>query len=828
MGFVEQRLRASNQVSWGGLAVCGLALTFGSGCTEDPREGVGPPSGGPPIEGGTLLAELEIEAPTRSTFLLHGCIPVPPGTFPRADGLLPLAIRGPNGFIVPTQVEVVSSYAHPSQGADVVEVTGRVGLPSGVAAGEKVVYEVVYEPHEPGDVWLSQDVLALVNDPGKVLLRAEDVFGNVYEADILSNLRGPGNETFTQLLSEGLASAQGRSYNVMKPVGATIGAPTGALPHFFGVHAYVTAWTQTEGLSVALRVHNGFDGYDESTSDDDPLGVVYFKKLELVMPSAWTAMLDFQDVAAGPSYQQSGTLILPLISPNLNGDMHLMPHQAQLQRRLGIAKASDPSLALHLAFDEGLGFVRAGQSADRVELYSWWNESTARYWPQKQPLPDLTHVGMSNLESGLTNNYWMVRTALETGAPGNFQVPSAALGWAHPWGVSYGGMTGGTEIHLYDGLELAQARTNKGWKFMQAAQRMLNDRQPSALYDRSGEPSSLEKWVIQGASFPFIGFNFNQTLKNGPDPFGFDQAPHFQVAYVQQNGLEPDYQNALWSYAPIDFQHYVRYTRVPKVLAWLGNDAMAKDDIKQVAENYRMSYNEYPNSSGQFASGSGLWASQSFVQQTPHHGFGWGRGEAWGLDAVVSAYALNDASYRNQVSGWLAKNADVVAAGQVTCSGFIQAQVVGGWLGGQWRTRSGPEHAIVENALWGLKETVFRDADSGRFAQTEHVLTEATRAMIGPLSWSTQFNGPWFVVAVTDQNLSIPPYCGSGPPGGAGGGGDYYQGWSSLAYGYQLTGDVEFLQKGSLMTGGFDLLPWLQNQGVKNMTNQAALLATLQ
>jgi hypothetical protein len=81
---------------------------------------------------------------------------------------------------------------------------------------------------------------------------------------------------------------------------------------------------------------------------------------------------------------------------------------------------------------------------------------------------------------------------------------------------------------------------------------------------------------------------------------------------------------------------------------------------------------------------------------------------------------------------------------------------------------------------------------------------------------------------VSDKDLGLPPYCNSVPAGGAGMGPDHYQGWSSLAYGYQLTGDDEFLQKASLMGDNGDLLTWLQNQGTGNIVNQSALLALLQ
>lgn len=805
------------------VGVFGLCLLAACAPSE-PRDEELPP----PIEGGTVLAVLELQAPTQDEFVVRGTVPVPPGIFPREDGQLPLSIRGANGFVVPTQVRVVSRYADDAQGADVVEVSGRVALPSDAVPGQKLAFQVVYDLHAPAPVKLHSSVAAVLDAPGSVKLRAVDVFGRVYERDLFQGLRAEDGVALEAEIARGVSSARLRSYGVLEPSGAPIGAPDGALPHFFGVHAYVTALANAPGFHLALRVHNGFDGYDDPSTDDDPLGAVYFKTIELLVPSDWVPMLDIVDVGSGAIYAEGSYSVLPLVAPLTGGKMHLMPHLAQFQRRLGVSLAGAPDLALHLAADEAQAFVSKGMSPEGQELWSWWNEDTARYWPQKQPLPNLDHLDPAPIQSKFTSQYWMVRTALESGNPGDFQVPSGALGWAHPWGVSYGGMTGGVEIHLYDGIELANVRTNQGWKYTQTIQRMLNDRQPTAIYDRQGTPTELEKWVIQGSSFDYIGFDFWQTLKNGNDPFGFNSAPQFQVQYVQAQGLTPDYQAALLGYSPIDFQHYVRYTRIPKILAWLGNDWLAKDDLQQVAENFRLSHHEYPNSSGNPASGSGIFSSEQFVAEYPNQGFGFGRGEAWGLDALCAAFGLGSIDYRNKTRYWFARVADTVANGQTNCSGFVQAQVVAGWLGGQWRTRSGPEHSIVEHSLWGLKESVFAGVDPGRMAQTEDVLAGAAYAMIGPMAWSPQDQAPYFAVAVSDVNLAIPPYCGSVPDGGAGMGPDSYLSWCSLSYGYQVTGDQEFLDKAAAMCGNADVLQWLQNQGTSNIVNQAAMLALLQ
>lgn len=839
------RHAAANQSTWARRPVrTAFALAFAgtllgvSSCTsgagvdapaqaDDLFTSPGTEDNAPPSPGGAVVAELELDVPTRSSFVLHGTIPVPPGTYPRPDGLEPFSIRNSDGMVVPTQVEIVSRYAADADGADVIEVLGRVDLPGGAKPGERVSYQVVEDPHPKGLLPVSDTLLQLLLKEDNVRLVADDVFGNTYEVDVFHNLRAYNNTKLSKLLRRGDAAVQLRTYDVMKSdYNIPSGAPSGKLDHLFGVHAYTTIWSGEDAINLDLRVVNGFDGHDTYTSDDDPIGKVYFKSLELVIPPQWALVLDVEDPTVGDPFKAADGTHYPLIAANGDGTMHVMHHQAQFNRRLALALKGDETTAYSLAYNEGQAFCKKGFAPGGAELYSWWNSNTARYFPQRHKLPDLSFLGTSGIAGKLSSDYYMARTALETGNPGNYAVPSPAHGYTHPWGVKYGGMTGGIEINLYDGLELAQAGNNRGWKFYQFAHRMVMDRQMTTLYSRWGEPTSIEDWVIDG-SFKHINFDFWLRLLGSNDPFGFYKAPSYQINHVATAGMAPGYEWGIGGYEPIDFQHYIRLTRVPKILSWLGNDALAKDDLKHAAEIARMSWHEYPKANGKTASGSGLYGQQSFVQSHPNHGIAFGRGQAWSLDAVVAAYSVQDQAYRAQVKPWLEQTADVVAQGQASCSGFIQA-INNKWLNYQFRSRSSVEQAITENALWGLKEAAFRGADSARLAQTEDVLVKSTQAMIGPMAWVPGWNAPWFLLAVTPKDLSQPAYCGTLPQGGSGNGPDEFQTWSSFAYGYELTGDPIFLQRAQEMSFSNDLLAAIMNDGLDNMVNKAALLAILQ
>jgi hypothetical protein len=358
--------------------------------------------------------------------------------------------------------------------------------------------------------------------------------------------------------------------------------------------------------------------------------------------------------------------------------------------------------------------------------------------------------------------------------------------------------------------------------------RMHAERMPLQLWKQNGDPVEVRDVLVQGPNFAYVPMNYYVVLLSGPDPFGFDKAPQFQIQAVQQGGLQPPYESQLAGYSPIDVQHFVRVTRSLKTLVWLANDQLAVDELRHAAGIAHLSYHEYAVNSSGLPAASGILGAEQFVAANPGKGLNFGRGEAWSLDAIVAWYALADDAWRAPMRRYFERVSDLVANGQVPCTGFVQASPVSGWLGGLFRSRSNPESAIADNALWAIKERVFKGVDAGRVAQTESVIRDAAYGMIGPLGWSTQANAPWFNVAVTSLGAPYVPYCLSLPSGGAGGGGDNYQSWCSFAYGWELTGDPIFLQRATAMSGGGNLLQNLMSGGVDNLQNKAALLATLQ
>jgi hypothetical protein len=748
-------------------------------------------------QSGEVVGAFELAAPPSEEFILRGTLPIPRGTFPRADGATPFEIRNYDGTLSPAQVEVVTWYPDATDGADVVELLARVRRNPTVTPGNYVRFEIVDSPHAWRRPRLTASVDALRQTPFGIELRTRDVFGNLYRADLR---RGEFSRDELRLGSE---VQELRCYDVLQPVSPTIG-PTATLPHMMSAHSYVSYWARENVITLDVRIHNAASGNDKSLAVpwDDAQAKMYFDSLDLIVPQGWTVLQDFEDPFFGPATAFGNRTKVPLVKPNANGKPHVIGQQAQFERRLAICPVGNEARAREFLDCAFLGFCRKGVNVQNHEYFSWWNPQTARYFPQRHLLPMLDHLTLASIRAKLRNDLNAHTDAVLLGtSEGQYPLDAAALGWAHPWGVAYGGMTSGNEIYLYDGVPTAIAASNEGYRYMSLRHRLYTDRMPDALFDKDGRPTSLQDWVVHGPQFDYVPSLFFQVLLQGYDMFGFSTAPTHHVAYVAANGLEPDYEPELLSYMPIDLQHLGRYLNSPKVLVWLGNDAMAKDDLLMQAEISRLSYHDMPTSASGTAIVSGMATSIAGVNAHPHVGFAFGRGHGWSIDAMCAAYSFQDAAWRAQAKEWFDDVVWLVGQGQASCTGVIQAQVSSKFLNAQHRARQSIEQAIVENALWSMRECVYKSVDAPRLADLEGTLVRSLYSMIGFPGWSTTQNAPWSVLAVGPLDILQPLYCTSLPSGGTDGIVDRYQTPSSFAYGWELTGDPLFLDRAIDMQG---------------------------
>ena len=835
-GTASFRGYRGGNTSWLSVALTGLIVGC-SGGQGAPATGGDPnlPSGGGfnlsgspdgEVSEGEIIGSIVVEAPVSRDFVLTATLPVPKGTL--TDGALaePLSVRTSGGSAAPTQVEIVSRYPNLADGADVVQIISHVRRPDGVAPGTPVRYEVGVNPHRRHELELPTSVTDFLSAPGALKLQARDVYGNSYNADLLADVRSGNGDA--RVLADGHVMRKVRTHEILLPESVVQGQ-TATLPHMMGVHAYVTAFRGQEFLGVDLHVHNGMDGLDASSSADDALDDLYFRDLVLRLPSGWRAAFAVDNPAGGENAVAGAWNNFQLIEERSDGRVHLMPKLARMARRLVIYKPAAEERALEQLNAGWQGFCAAGDSPNGNAYYSWWNSETARYWAQNQQLPNLDYIGIENLREEFNSKCDLAETQFRTGASGPHPIQSGALGWAHPWGVAYQGMTGGDEINILDGHLLAASASRRGYQYTQMRMRGYCDRQPQALYGVDGDPTCVEDILVSGGgSETYMLGTFFHVPTGSADPFGFQQAPMQQAQSVLTAGTVADYAEELQDWMPIDYQHYIRFTKDLKTLAWLGNDAMAKDLLAASAENFRMSYHQYRNDSGGYTQVTGLRNSMDLVAQYPGQGLPFGRGESWGIDANLCAYAFQGEEFRTARRSWLNIICDTVVEGQSNCTGNIEAYHIAHLFGGQAMVRQAMEASFIDATLWGMAATVFDGVDESRKnALLNAVVGNATATVSAPF-WNETANAPWSTIACGPSDPSQGEYCLNVPSNFNTGYVQTTEGYSSLAYAYQLTQDPFYLERAAQMMGGGDLWTLLEGLGSHNTVNTGPLVTVMQ
>ncbi len=765
-----------------------------------------------------VVAELTLDAPEADEFILHGTVPVPRGTLLPGDAASPLTILDPDGTVVTTQAEIVSRYARGDFGADVVELTARVHRPQGAAPGDRIAYEVVQRSQAEAELHLHEEVAGLLETEGAFRFESQDVFGHSYVADLGQALRAP----HPSLHRDGPLVREVEAHRVMLPTSPVEG-DLGTLPHLMGVHAWVRTFDRVGFVLLDLEVHNGLDGRDEDTSIDDLLDRVYFYGLALRLPPPWRVLPAFEYPGSGPA-EPAGPLVDHMLLDKDRESIDMMPRQARMVRRFALALPGWEERARAALEEEGLGFVRRGTSPGGEDLWSWWNSETARYFPQNQRLPELDHIGLATLRAKLAGELAGHEKQIEDGTSGSYPFLSAQLGWAHPWGVPYGGMSGGDEIHPWDGLRTAAAGSREGYRLAQLITRAYSDRQVTALYDADGVHTEVEDLLEEGPNGAYSVCGFYIQPSSG---FGFEDAPTFQTQAVARMKLVERWHENLDAWYPIDLQHYVRYTRNLKVLAWLGNDSLAKHLLVSAAEVFHLSFHRYPIGQWGYVPNSGLLAKQNGVSADPGEGIDLGRGNAWGLDCAAAAYAIADPAWREGKLDWFHSIGRLVEDGQSNCTGNIQAAYFGKLFGGRLLARRANESAYLEHALIGVNETVFRGEFEDRARITEEVIVRSVKAGVLPPFWSEKSEAVWWSVGVSPVDTQYPEFCRNVPRGAYDGYQTGEHSWNSLAYAFTHTGNHFFLDRASQLSGG-KLWQDLHEGGEDWLESRAIMLALVQ
>ncbi len=814
-----------------GAALCSLSLAGCSGGGGAPQAPWEPPGNefNNTFEENDVVAEFELAAPSVPDFVLRGTLPLPGELFLPGGAQVPFTIRSSDGTIVPAQHEVVSRYASDSEGADVVELLARVSRPAGASPGDRIVYQVLWSPHTPvTSHTMSTEVDTLVNTPGAVTLRTRDVFGNEYTADLLADLRLSDPDEL-QVERDGPAASQWRTYENLEPTTPTDG-PTGTLPHMMGVHTYVTSWEGEPFVSIDIRVHNGHDGHDLGTDRDDPMGKVYFEDLELVVPDGWVLAQAFESPTFGAFYSEGPDRVWPLVTPLPANDLHVMDIQMQFHRRLVLYPDGYENEAHSALKEEGLAFCRDGTSATDFRFLSWWNPVSARYFAQNLPLPNLDYLeSPAQSRIDLLDDYTDVENALSNGTPGPWPINYGAQGWAHPWGPLSGGLHGGSEIYYWDGLRTAWGASNEGYRLFQMTHRMYTERHPTALYDLHGDAYNPEDWIVSGPNGDFLPtWMFIIPWLPLGDPHGFTTAPTFQIDAVVAQDRVPDYEETLTSFGYVDKEHLIRYTRSAKVLAWLGNDALAKGDLELQAELARSTYSILPQSAFDEAITTGALCDLRYVESNPGDGFDIDRGEGWIFDTAAAWYALADPAYRARSLYWFDDVVDLLELGQSDCAGTIMSKPNTAHFSGQYRLLQSISECILQNGLWGIRTTVYDDAHPSQAFRVGEIIEKSALAMISPQVWSVADGSPHFYTALGPYDQEQSAFCGYVPPDGHEGN-DAWQTWNVYPFGYLLTGNQNFLSKAAIQAGGsLTVSSVTHDGGLGKLETRAGMIALLQ
>ncbi len=810
----------------------GALVTGCGGGSQSAGLGNAAEDGGESVTRHDVVAKLDLVAPDAKEFIVRATLPVPEGTYlPEQDadeGTTPLAVVTWPGQTARTQVEVVSRYPDPEDGASVVELIARVRRGPKVAPGDRMPLFVVQKDHDAAKMRLDRDVKEMLATPGALTLSTKDVFGNVYKADLFAQVLA--KDPRARELREGALAAEYAVHEVLLPTQPK-GGNQGTLDHMMGVHAYVTTFDSEEWFLLDLHVHNGMDGLDPSTSNDTAMDDLFFEDLVLHLPSGWKASTLFQHPSLGQGGPLGNHWALPLVKPLANGKLHCLPKQSRFIRRLAIWRTPEARKeAEAMLHGERLAYCRPGTQTNGEAYWSWWNPRTARWFPQAHRLPDLSYLNLDALEADLVGRWQTCRDQLATGESGSYPFISAAMGWAQPWGVAYGGMTGGDEIMITDGLVELSVGRPEGYELAQLRLRAYSDRQPTALFGSDGTPTRVEDiMVTEGFGAPYANGSFYIRPNPGSDPFGFNDAPMFQIEAAEAQGRVPGYRDALKGWMPIDIQHFIRYTRNLKLLAWMANDSLAKDQLIAAEEIFRLGFHEHTNSAYGYVQGTGLRARMDYVAEYPGQGVDLSRAEGWGTDVSVAAYLVGDTELRERLYPWFEKIAQVAEDGASTCSGNIMSSYVGTkQFDGKYRIRYLGHSSYTDNALRGMQRSVFQGVDEERAKRIAETLVGNVRAACTPPFWNEEAGQPWNFYGVGPSDPSEGDFCFNLPSDAFGSYTTNHEYFASLAYAYEETGDPLFLFRAAQMLGGGDLETLLEGQGTANLQTFSALLADVQ
>jgi len=363
---------------------------------------------------------------------------------------------------------------------------------------------------------------------------------------------------------------------------------------------------------------------------------LYFEKIELIVPQDFSLSQSPQDPYFGTPYSEYGKKVYPFIKEIGGGKMHVMPSEGwNTIRRFAIPKNNQVNYANELAENLGLSFSIDGTSSTNGErLYSWNNPFTGNYFAQGHYLPSMAFYNILQCRNEMNSDYNHIKNIFETGAD-QYPAHTGRLGWAHPLDFSMAGAHGGTGIEMFEGIKEIGCQSLDGYLRLRTTGDMYIDRQHNFLFNKDGSSIDHDDWVIPDGCedwLPITMFNYLLFIDyESYDPFGYYLAPDFQVNHVSSQGLNPPYESDLNEYKSIDYAHLTRVLKFQEALAWIGNDAVGKDNVDAIGRNFRLSLTEKPSwACGNDGHSASLKHKISDIANEGETAGVIGRNEAWG------------------------------------------------------------------------------------------------------------------------------------------------------------------------------------------------------
>lgn len=785
---------------------------------------------------GRVVAEISLAAPEDQVFILEATLPVPPGTYMAGQTRIPLAYMvGRNE--VTTQLEVVSWYPDPEDGADVVELIGRVQRPDGAQPGDEIEFSVVETDLTSQPFVASQHVDRLLTTPGALRLTANDLHGNGYSVDLLAKVRAGDNSI--SFPRRGTFITETRSHELMVPDAGSGTGSSAPYPHLLGVHVFARSYAHLDFLALDLTLHNGVFGRSASPLDD-AICDAYFDSLDIHLPAGWTMAWAIDNAAYGPVRAEAGGSVQSILQPIRYGQFHNVPQQSQFNRRLIIARG-DTAMAQgeRLLRRETRGFCVPSDTPPNAitdpdnENWSWWNPITARFLTNNTRLPVLTHLTRDDITAELQSDYDRVSSQVRTGRDGGYPMTFPAMGWAHPWGVQYGGMTGGDEIEMVPAIREAWSRTSVGLRFLDQLSKAYIDRQAAAIYQLDGTPPVVEEHIhLEGTPEAYIDGYFHLKPAYSDSYFGFNHANWSMAENAYLTARIPYYEKELKDFRPIDFAHHTRFLNPQLGLTWLANDSLAKLQLELASSLFRFSFHKYKNSFYNNVQGTGLLRRKLDIAAHPGRGASFGRPEAWALTGAIAHYVTSHSNAkRNRMRVWLEDVARTAADGQSACTGNPTAVSIGKAFKGAYHARQSFEVGFMLNAAHSLRTSVLEGIRPGLAAIMRDYVIEGAYSTVRAPFWNMQANAQYRVIAVRPRFLHLPEFCFDIPENGYQDA-PYFDKTTAMpawAYAFQETRDGIFLQRATEALGqtGNPLVE-LEKFGTHLLYEIAPLLSTLQ